>query len=355
MMIEVYEEIRNMILSNPFNLKNIICDPSKGRKYLNELLKDLEQSVDSEENLIMKGFLSFFLDRREIAKAYFEKGVKINPQSTMCFAGLGVTYVNTNSALIFLRKAHKLAPKNLFILYNIGATYARRKKYIEAEHYHKEVLEADPYFIEAWCGLGRIYSLQEKFSDAESCLKKASEINPNYIEIYNIYGELNNSQKNYSVAESYFNKALKLDPQNIFVLLKLGAFYKQQSQVKKAVKFYKKVKELDPENKNATYYLNHLQNANIPQITLTTPKKTIRDHVEEGTRNLNNKKYKEAIKCYEKAIEIDPNLSIAWSNLGNVYSSLKKFKKAFNFHEKAVRLDEKSYIAWHNLGVSFHN
>ena len=51
----------------------------------------------------------------------------------------------------------------------------------------------------------------------------------------------------------------------------------------------------------------------------------------------NLKKYKEAISCYDKCIEINPNNPKDYFNLGNSYVSLKKYDEAVNAYDRAIQ------------------
>jgi superkiller protein 3 len=63
-------------------------------------------------------------------------------------------------------------------------------------------------------------------------------------------------------------------------------------------------------------------------------------------------KFKEAIKAYEKVIEIEPNNNWAHYNMGLAYYGLGKFKKAIEAYEKAIDIkpDEEAY---HNMGIAY--
>ncbi len=226
------------------------------------MLEDLEHAEDSEENLIVKGFLSSFLDRKDIARTYFKKALSKKADSIMGIAGLGflaLKKMKHDKAINFLHQAQNLAPKNIFILNNIGTAYARKKNYFQAEQYFQEVLKIDPYLIEAWCGLGVVYILQNNFSEAIKYLKKAYKINSNHINVCIAYGVLNSFQKNYLEAKIYYKKALKLDPHNIDALLNYGIVYQKQKFFKKAEEIFQKVEELDPTNNLALTLLNSIQ------------------------------------------------------------------------------------------------
>ena len=40
-------------------------------------------------------------------------------------------------------------------------------------------------------------------------------------------------------------------------------------------------------------------------------------------------KYKEAIECYDKALEIEPNHILAWYNKGLAFGNLGKFERGY--------------------------
>lgn len=64
--------------------------------------------------------------------------------------------------------------------------------------------------------------------------------------------------------------------------------------------------------------------------------------------------FKEALSCFEKAIEFDPQNSAAMYNLANTHYVLENHEMASEFFEKAVALEPHN-IEWHNYigGVYF--
>jgi tetratricopeptide (TPR) repeat protein len=61
-------------------------------------------------------------------------------------------------------------------------------------------------------------------------------------------------------------------------------------------------------------------------------------------------RYEEAIRCYDKALELDPQKALAWDNKGNCLSSLGRHEEAIRCHEKALELDPMDAAAWNNKG-----
>jgi tetratricopeptide (TPR) repeat protein len=59
----------------------------------------------------------------------------------------------------------------------------------------------------------------------------------------------------------------------------------------------------------------------------------------KGYKADNDGKYKEAIKCYTKAIELNPKNDNFYYNRGQAKYILKKYKEAIEDYNKAIGLD----------------
>ena len=62
---------------------------------------------------------------------------------------------------------------------------------------------------------------------------------------------------------------------------------------------------------------------------------------QEGLNNSKAGNYSEAIRCYNNALEIDPNMSDAWYNLGKANGREKKMSEALRNYQKAAQLGNK--------------
>lgn len=123
-------------------------------------------------------------------------------------------------------------------------------------------------------------------------------------------------QGEFSKAKEEFENALKID-----------RFYRQAGQSLEAVKdvIKQKVKV-----KTAIYLFKGISNANKGQ-------------------------YKQAIKDYNKAIEINPKYAEAYYNMGNIYAINSHYDRAISNYNKAIEINQKFYIAYVNRGNAYSN
>jgi tetratricopeptide (TPR) repeat protein len=63
----------------------------------------------------------------------------------------------------------------------------------------------------------------------------------------------------------------------------------------------------------------------------------------------------EALDCYEKAIDLDPNFVYAWSGKGWALSNLGRNDEALDCYEKAIDLDPNFMYAWSGKGWALSN
>ena len=65
---------------------------------------------------------------------------------------------------------------------------------------------------------------------------------------------------------------------------------------------------------------------------------TAKEWKEKGNALVKEQKYQEALDCYTKSIEIDPNDPILYSNRAAMYNNLGKYEEAIKDADKAIEL-----------------
>jgi tetratricopeptide (TPR) repeat protein len=135
--------------------------------------------------------------------------------------------------------------------------------------------------------------------------------------------------------------------------------------------------EYDKDNKNKLYEINNTQKQitsllqevdNIGKKEGTQPIEVIRsegiqisrkelllkEHIIKGNEYYYKKEYNNAIQCFDKAVEIDPNNAYAWYNKGAVLGDLLKHNEAIQCFDKAVEIGPNNAYAWSYKGVTLY-
>jgi len=66
------------------------------------------------------------------------------------------------------------------------------------------------------------------------------------------------------------------------------------------------------------------------------------------------KQYQLAIKDYNEAIRLEPDLAFAYNNRGYTYSALKQYQLAIKDYNEAIRLNPDFVFAYNNRGNAYH-
>jgi len=107
-----------------------------------------------------------------------------------------------------------------------------------------------------------------------------------------------------------------------------GALYGNQDDTENAMKFYDRALEIDPNYSKAWY------------------NKGVLYHKKGDAVN--------AMKCYECAIEIKPNYAEAWYNKGGLYHKQGDTENAMKCYECAIEIKPNYAKAWYNKGGLYH-
>lgn len=167
---------------------------------------------------------------------------------------------------------------------------------------------------------------------AEFDYSQAIELKPS---AYNYYsrGLLYSGVEKFELAAKDFKKALELEPDDVDYLQELADSLNELDQFDNAIFYYKKALSI-----NQSYYLYF--------------------NIGYAYREL--RKYKEAIKYLEKAIELDPQIPEGYSTLAYVYTMLPPDKieriiaknKRMSYHKEFALYDYERNISYKNYNIA---
>jgi tetratricopeptide (TPR) repeat protein len=73
-----------------------------------------------------------------------------------------------------------------------------------------------------------------------------------------------------------------------------------------------------------------------------------------GTALANLGKHQQAIECFDKAIEINPNDVNIWNSKGTALANLGKHQQAIECFDKAIEINPNDVNIWNSKGTAFH-
>lgn len=178
-----------------------------------------------------------------------------------------------------------------------------------------------------------------KFDKAENFLKelernKSVLRNPAQLEIMSKIGVLFADKNKLERAISILTKISQISPKNPNILVNLGTAYLKHGQVDKALKSYKEALEVDP---------------NFPMV-----------HCNLGMLNFslylannNPETQSEALKNFNRAIHLNPDLGEAYNGRGAVLFSLNEINKAVSDFKKAITFKPDYFDAYINISIAY--
>lgn len=133
----------------------------------------------------------------------------------------------------------------------------------------------------------------------------------------------------YQEAQKQILRAINLNKKDADSITVLGNILRHQGRIKEALECYERALEI---NKDQSAALNG------KGLCLIDFKRS-----EESME--------EAVKCFQRGLEINPNQAELYYNMGVAYAYLGRLDEAMNAHLQAIRLDPESHAAHNNLGL----
>lgn len=156
---------------------------------------------------------------------------------------------------------------------------------------------------------------QGKPQKAIKCFDKAIKIDPMHEDAWlNKGAVLENFLNKHEDALFCFGKNLEINPNNFMGWTNKGLVYTALGKYEEAVECFGKATDINPKYENAWYSKGLVLGRDL-------------------------KRLHEAIECHDKTIQINPGNAEAWTNKGVDLVSLDQYKDALTCFEKALNID----------------
>lgn len=286
------------------------------------------------------------LEKFKEAIQEFQNAIQYTPNRAHIHAALGSAHASLHQyedALEAYLAANKLSPSDAMIHHQLGNIYSKRGKRKEAIYHQEKVIAMSPNMASAHYQLGLLYTQENRLSDAIAAYESAYEIDPERIEaLYNlaqVHRRKGNVAESRKKMEVYEKRKVEVKPiQNL-----RGALQRTQEQSKRA-RIFANIGRLYIKSKMYVKAVREYEKA------LALSPNLVEAHNGIGIAYIMLKQYTEAIESQLKALSINPNFAEAHAGLGLAYLrknqvelSLKHYRKAISLSNKKPKFEEEAY------------
>lgn len=228
--------------------------------------------------------------------------------------------------LFFITLTLKAQPDEGQILENEGSRQYRNGNYSQAVELYQKALKVKPTRAEFYNNFATALAMIQRYEEAIAALNKATGINPDFEKAFTNLGEIYDRMNRPADSVDAFRQAVKINPKSIKAYTGLCKGYLAAERNSEAVDCYKELVSLNPFDQKAVndygYALNNL-----------------------GNSLFNTGHYKEAIKVFDRAIEVVPDNLITHHNLA--------IAQLFN-KNKAAALEQYAFLKKMDADLALH-
>ncbi|XP_068573239.1 protein O-mannosyl-transferase TMTC1 isoform X2 [Cebidichthys violaceus] len=325
--------------------------------------------------------------RHQEAIHHYATALRLFPRHASAMNNLGTLTRDPEEAERYYRKALDTNPQHNRALFNLGNLLKSQGKETEAETLLKDSIHFGPHFADAYSSLASLYAEQKRFAEASEVYLKGIENCPDSSDLHNNYGvflvdtgegelaaahyqhavrlkpahyvamvnlgRLLRSSNENTEAESWYKRAL-LVTRKVDILTPLGALYYNTGRYEEALQVYKEAAALQPDSTDI--WLALAQVLAMAGRTKEAEKMTLDIISREGSciecyRLLSAiySKRGNYTESYKLAVELKPDQSQAWMNMGGIQHIKGDYAAARMYYQRALLLSPGSKLLKENL------
>ena len=197
---------------------------------------------------------------------------------------------NLEQAIACLKSAALFNPEYVDPHYNLGITLDQKNEFESAIACFQKAIDLNPKYANAYFNLGLVLTHQDKHKESVSYFQKSLQLSPQDFEYHLALGNALLVQKQWEEALTSFRKAIQINPKSASIQCSMGLALASQQKYTEAISYLKSAISINRESAEAYSALGWVLS------------------------KLNNQQI-EAIRCYENAINLDPDLADAYINL----------------------------------------
>lgn len=325
-----------------------LATSSEERAYPREILKQLSEELheaehdieDVSEVVYEQGLLCWDDDRTDEAITYIRQAIEQNPERKQYNLVCGHIYLEAQryeEALQEYKEAEIAYEDQPILYYSRGCVYNGLDNEEASIDNFKKVLELDETYRDTndklyslYRKIYRRYNSKQDFATALYYINKEIEIRENDANLFHRAVLYDDAMK-MELAIKDYEKSLEYDPNDPITWSNMGFSYRAVGKYEEAIRCFQKSKEL-----------------------MDSADSDVRPYYQISKCYLSLGNYERAIEACKEGIEIFPNDSDFWEQLGLVYEKQGKYKDALKAYKKMKGLSTDYYSdmadVWEAMG-----
>ncbi len=243
----------------------------------------------------------------EAAIDCYQQAIELAPNNYLYYFKLGELFKEQEqivNASIYYCQAIKIEPNKSWAYHGLAEVLTQQNKLEEAINYYRQAITLNPDFSWSHYNLGRIFHQLESLEDAKLCYQQAISLDSSYSWAYYFLADILVRQDQFEAAISYYQQAIKLAPDCLTIYDRLG---------------------------ETLLHLESLATKDYRQLDFQSDLEKAYVEVSLGRAWEKQQQSEQAIKCYEKAIEVEPSFDLPHQLINRVYGTAENPKNYQKF------------------------
>ncbi|XP_061921597.1 protein O-mannosyl-transferase TMTC1 isoform X2 [Entelurus aequoreus] len=277
------------------SLASLYADQKRFAEANEMYLKGTENCPDSSD--LHNNYGVFLVDtgKEELAVAHYQQAIQLKPVHYVAMVNLGRLLRSSNKnkeAESWYKRALEVSTK-VEILAPLGALYYNTGRYDEALRVYREAIRLQPENTDIWLALAQVLATAGHTKEAEKMTRNIISREDSCIECYRLLSSMYSKHGNHTEALEALNKALQQNPDDVTVRAEL--------------------------------------------------------HFSKGNQLREMNQLDLAFESYQLAVELKPDQSQAWMNMGGIQHIKGDYAAARMYYQKALSLNPGSKLLKENL------
>jgi tetratricopeptide (TPR) repeat protein len=270
------------------------------------------------------------------ALTLLNEAAKLEPKNPEIYIQMGDIYAEKNdgnAAIAQYNKAKDLDKTSVKAILRQGQLYGRAKNYMLALEKYQEAAKIDSSFAPAYREQGELYYLAKKYEIAKQKYRRYLDLSGNLTSARIRYASFLFLNKNYDEAISEFSQIEKLDTSKNYINRLMAYSYYEKGDYPSGMK-----------------YMSKFFNRSVPEKTPVLAS----DYEYRGKLYAKTGKDSLAIEDLKTSLSIDSTKIELYSDLASSSSKLKRYPDAIKYYQKKIQLKQVTTNDWFALGRAYY-